>query len=236
MTVRTSSAIAIGALALVLCLGGCKKQPSGKDVASMDKELVGNATEADPALTSALQDQIMVDPNLAQQANDHNARSADNRRQAPIPPGTTAGSAPVASAPAPAQGRTTLGELASKQAGAGRAKGCVRDVQYSAGWANRLPAAIPLYPDARVSEAAGNEIPGCRLRAVSFASAAPMQTVVDWYRAAATRAGYSSEQQAKGGEHILAGARTRDDAAYYISFAQRPGGGTDVDLIASNGR
>ena len=153
MIVRTHSALAIGALTLALGMTACKKEPSRKEIAGMYQELVGNATEADPALTSALQDQIMVDPNLVQQSNDHSARAADNRRQAPIPPGTAAGSAP-APAPASSPGKMTLGELAKAQQG--KAKNCTRDVQYSATWANRLPAAIPLFPDARVSEAAGD--------------------------------------------------------------------------------
>lgn len=244
MTFHTHSALAVGVLAL--CLAGCKKEPSAKEIAGMDKELVGNAAEADPALTSALQDQIMVDPNLVQQSNDHSARPADGRRQAPIPPGTTAGSAPApgpktalrAPPPAPASsgGKMTLGELAKAQAAGPQTKNCTRDVQYSARWANRLPAAIPLYPDAQVSEAAGNNLPGCRLRVVSFASTAAMQMLIDYYYTAAIRAGYTSEHQAKDGEHILAGAREKDGGAYYISFARRPGGGTNVDLIANNGR
>lgn len=249
MIIRTS--FGIGALALALGLAACGKEPAGKDVAKMDRELIGNASEADPALTSALQDQIMVDPNLAQQSYNHSARPAGTARQAPIPPGMAPGTAPAASpakgalrAPAPtpaaAGGKVTLGELAKIQASDGRAKAktrdCVKNVQYSAAWANRLPAAIPLYPDARVIEAAGNDTPGCRLRIVSFSSAAPMQTLIDWYYTVAIRSGYSSEHQAADGEHILAGAREKDDGAYYILFANRPGGGTNVDLIANNGR
>jgi hypothetical protein len=232
MTRRTSSCIAVGML--MLGLAACGKKPADKDVAKMDSELVGNATEADPALTSALQDQIMVDPNLTQQG----AGRADNRRQAPIPPGATAGTAPTVSAPtrAAASSKGTLGELATIQRARAKTRGCDMNVQYDVAWANKLPASIPLYPDARVSEAAGNNSPNCRLRVVSFASAAQIQTLIDWYYTAAIRAGYSSEHQAKDGQNILAGARAKDDSAYYIYFTKRPGGGTDVDLIASNGR
>lgn len=236
------STFTIGALALALGLAACGKEPGGNDAARID----GNAAEADPALTSALQDQIMVDPDLAQQSNNRSALPAATTRQAPIPPETTAGgrrgtAAPKGAlrAPAPkpaaAAGEVTLGQLASKQAGA-KGKDCVRDVRYSAAWANRLPTAIPLYPDARVTEAAGNELPGCRLRAVSFTSAAPMQRLIDWYYTVAIRAGFSSEHQAAKGEHILAGARESDGGAYYILFRARPGGGAEVDLIANNGR
>jgi hypothetical protein len=219
MTARTSSIIAIGALAFGLGLAACKKQPSASEVARMDRELVGNAAEADAGLTGPLQDQIVVNSDLP--------RAALN---AP-------GKAPLrAPSPAPASGKVTLGELATIQAGNTKAKGCDRNFQYGAAWANRLPAAIPLYPGARVSEAAGNDSSACRLRIVSFTSAAPMQTLIDYYYTAAIRAGYSSEHQEKDGEHILAGVRESDDGAYYLSFANRAGGGTTVDLIANNGR
>jgi hypothetical protein len=128
----------------------------------------------------------------------------------------------------------TLGELAQRQAGGGG--DCVRKVQYSMAWAAKLPAAIPLYPDARVLEAAGNDAAGCGLRVVSFASAAPKQQLIDWYYTQAVRSGYSAEHQASGAEHILAGTRARDDGAYAIFFNDRPGGGTDVDLVANRGR
>lgn len=244
MTVRTLLSFA----ALALALAACEKKPAG-DVAKMDKELVANASDADPALTSALQDQIMVDPDLVQQSNDHSARPAGTTRQAPVPPGMTAGSAPPAAktamrAPAPKPtaptGKVTLAELAEIQAKDARtndqAKGCAHNVQYSAVWASRMPVAIPLYPDARVVEAAGNDTPGCRLRVVSFTSAAPMQRLLDWYYTVAIRAGFTSEHQAAGGEHILAGVRESDDGAYYIFFNERAGGGTEVDLITKNGR
>ncbi len=237
MTVRTSSII--GAVALVLGLSACGKKSADKDIAGMDRELVGNATE-DPALTGALQDQIVVNPKLAGGKKDQGASPAG--KAAPGAPvvatkGTLRAPAPT---PAATSGKGTLGELAKVQAGVARAraktKGCDMNVRYNAAWASRLPVSIPLYPGARVSEAAGNDTPNCRLRVVSFSSSAPMQTLIDWYYTTAIRAGYSSEHQAKDGEHILAGARKSDDGAYYIFFNKGAAGGTDIDLIVNNGR
>jgi len=209
MTIRTS--LSISALALALGLGACG------DGARKTREPAGKANDADTALTGALQDQIIVDPKLVGRSNGGGA---------PL-------SAPAAT-PAATSGEGTLGELARAQAG--EAAGCDHNLRYGAAWANRLPAAIPLYPDARVTEAAGSDTPDCRLRVVSFISAAPMERLIDWYYTVAIRAGYTSEHQADDREHILGGVREKDDGAYYVVFANRAGGGTDIDLIANNGR
>jgi len=124
-----------------------------------------------------------------------------------------------------ADGALTLGELARRQSAA--TAPCATRVTYSAGWANRLPAAVPLYPDARVREAAGND--ACGLRVVSFASSAPVGRILDWYHARVTRAGYSADHQASGAQHVLGG--TRGDAAYVVYVAADPAGGSQIDLI-----
>ncbi|MDB5682874.1 MAG: hypothetical protein JWM75_572, partial [Sphingomonas bacterium] len=133
-----------------------------------------------------------------------------------------------------AAGAGTLGELARSQA-AGRANApaadCYRNLQFSAGWAQRLPAAVPLYPDAQVSEAAGNDAPGCGVRIVSFASGAPLQTLVDYYYTHARRGGYSAQHQLSGSEHVLGGDKGR--AAFLVTFRPHRSGGTDVDLVAT---
>lgn len=225
-------------------LAGCSKPPaSQQDLDSLDRELTEGAKPAnqrDPALTAALRDQIMVDPALTQSANTNVVRPPSRPDPGAIPPERVAGRGdgvtaadlkpvPAARGDCPqcrkADGALTLGELARRQDGG--APACTGSVSYSAGWANRLPADVPLYPDARVAEAAGNA--ACGLRIVSFASAAPLGRVLDWYHARVTRAGYSAEHQADGSRHVLGG--TRGEAAYVVYASPRPGGGTDVDLL-----
>lgn len=230
---------AICGIALAAALGGCGKEPV-KNGAALDNEL-------DPALAGALEDQIMVDPSLAGQSNRNNARPGAGPSSAPIPPRSDAGGAPppvdrarLLRTPAPkpgeAAGKMTLGQLAERQAGGrGPAKACEKKFQYSMGWAAKMPAAIPLYPGAQVSEAAGNDSPTCRIRIVSFTSGAELPAVLDWYYTVAVRAGYTAEHQASGAEHVLAGTRDADGGAYYVTLRPR-GRGTEVDLIANNGR
>nr|WP_277998577.1 hypothetical protein [Sphingomonas liriopis] len=225
-------------------LAACSKQPAAQqDLDGLDKELTAGiaGNQRDPALTAALHDQIMVDPALTQSANANVVRPPSRPDPLSIPPDVSAGRpdgvtaadlkpTPAARGDCPAcrkaQGALTLGELAARQAPA-TAAACAQAVSYSAGWATRLPADVPLYPDARVREAAGND--ACGLRVVSFASGAPVGRILDWYNARVTRAGYSAEHQASGAEHMLGG--TRGDAAYLVHVTPDLAGGSAVDLL-----
>lgn len=226
-----------------LVLSACT--PAPEDAAQQAAEANG----VDPALASALQDQIMVDPALSQQANGDAVRPPARPASGGVPADDIAansnpvGTEQLMKAPAPTQadksckncaaGReaVTLGGLAEAQ-GSG---GCAANMKYSAAWAARLPADMPLYPQARVTEAAGSEGGRCTLRAVSFSAPSALQGVVDWYYTRAVKAGYTAEHQVDGEMHILGGTRSRDDGAYVLYLTARPDGGTDVDLIANNG-
>lgn len=242
-------AFAGSALLLLAGLTACGKGDGDKRDA-LDKQLVagaaGNGAEAakagDPALTGALADQILVDPKLAGKPNPKPQAATASRRgaaraqdegallHAPAPTAAAARAKPVGEG-------LTLGELARAQAHpAPKRGGCDKTFRMDAAWAQRLPDAVPLYADARVSEAAGNDSPGCRVRIVSYASAAPVGRLIDFYYSHAIRAGYSAEHQVSGAEHILGGARESDGSAYYITVAPRRGGGSAVDIVANHGR
>ena len=62
------------ALAGLIALAACGS--GGDNLAAIDNELIANGT--DPALTSALEDQIMVDPNLVQQASPNSVRPPES--------------------------------------------------------------------------------------------------------------------------------------------------------------
>ena len=100
-------------------------------------------------------------------------------------------------------------------------------------WAARMPAEFPAYNGGRLTEAAGNDHNGCRMRVVSFTTADAPQRVIDNYRGLVTRAGYSAEQQQRGDDQVLGG--TRGESAYYLIVTPQ-GNGSDVSLIVNNGR
>jgi hypothetical protein len=235
-----ASASALMAIS-ILGLAACSEAPTKKDIDKLDAELAGKGSEADPALTTALEDQIMVDPTLANQSNADSIRPADEPLQAPIPPepkrdnlnGAVRGGG-TATATA-AQGTVSLGQLAQQQASVDKSNfnGCGLDVDYSMAWSTRLPGDLPLYPKARVAEAAGSNTGKCNLRAVTYTANAAPRALVDYYIGNARKAGYSAEHKVEGASHIVAG--TRGNEAYYVILAEAPGGGTTADFVANNG-
>ena len=251
--------LSAAAFALPLSLAACgSNEASEEELANLDANLT-----SDPAMNDALDDAILVDPDLTDQANRNAIRGANGPADGSVPPGATYAGAgeggkaaanaalggKMLSAPKPRQMTSddectscagsegmTLGAKAEQQS-AKRGKGtCDQKLSYDMGWANRMPPEFPVYPKANVQEAAGVEGGLCDIRVVSFTTASPMKSVVDYYYTQAKRGGFSAEYLLRGGEHVLGGTRGSDDGAYVITLNKRSGGGTAVDIVASNGR
>lgn len=179
---------------------------------------------------------------------DATASAAPAPRFAKVPPpiATTPAVAPAAVAPGP-----TLGELAKVQATArkpapaagaslppadvGPVSGqCYADLAYGAGWAAKLPPALPVYPGATLGEAAGNEMHGCAVRIVSFSTHEPWRRIAGWYRDRAAKAGWDAGETVRSGAHVVAGTAP-DGSAFYLTLTPADGGGTAADMIVSLG-
>lgn len=216
MTDRLFPLLRLTALGAALALAACN---NGGD----ESNLADLANDADPAVTSALNDQILVDENLVTQSNKNAARPSPTPAGAPYP-------APEASPSAPGKAPNAPAALAGP-------KGCsdARRFDYNMAWANKLSPNFPVYPGGKVTEAAANNSGGCSTRVVAFATADNWQRVLDWYHTKAVRAGYSSEHQLRDGDHILAGSNEGDKGAFYLIVTPKPKG-SEVALIANNGR
>ncbi|GGB92433.1 hypothetical protein GCM10011494_08500 [Novosphingobium endophyticum] len=224
-------------LAGTLMLAGCnsdKKQPEGG--------------ETDPALSGALGDQIMVDPDMAGQ--DGAALGADGG-QITLPPeqrspeaiqaakadAADAAGGALKSAPQPQKGSTAaLTEAAATAAQVAQETkaaqtDCASKVTYSNTWAARLPAEIPVYPRGAVQEAAGTDSDGCSLRVVSYATPVSPQDVASFYYTMANKAGYGAEYRLDGNDHVIGGRK--GGKAYVVYARKRDGGVTEVDLVTS---
>jgi hypothetical protein len=201
-----------GALALAACGSG-----SNANLAEIDNELLAN-NSADPAVTSALEDQILTDPNLTQQSSPNAVRPPERPVQAQYPTGDGTRAA--------GGGSGRPGEPTSA---------CGAPFQYGPEWAGRLPAEFPAYPGGRVTEAAGSDRGDCRVRVVTFVTRDPHNRVLEYYRSVASRAGFSAEQQTRGGDQVLGGTNERTNGAFYLIVT--PGrDGSEVALIVNNGR
>lgn len=206
---------------------------------------------SDPALTGALADQIMVDPELAGQNKGGAAVAANGPPSAGLPPPDKSPEAIAAAraeaarlvggrietAPAPASGAeaatqaVTPAELAAQARGTGA--NCADKVEYSAAWATRLPQALTVYPRGNVVEAAGTDKDGCRLRVVNFLTPVTPKDVIDFYYTRARAAGFEAEHRTEGTDSVLGGSKGA--AAYMIYVRKAASGLTEVDLIANGG-
>jgi len=211
MPIRIPTAARPAVLAALLALGACSGQDA--NLAALDNELLANG--ADPALTAALEDQILVDPNLVQQSHPNSVRPPETPVQAQYPPG-----------PDPTRPRTAAGGSAASGCAAGQ-------FAYGMQWANQLPAGFPAYPGGRVTDAAANNNDGCHMRVVTFTTGDGHQRVLDFYRNVAQRAGYSAEQQRRGGDEVLAGVNARSDGAFFL-IVTPAANGSEVALIVND--
>lgn len=203
-------------------------------------------TESDPALSGALGEQIMVDPEMAGQQG---AAVAADGNQITIPPQDRSPEAVEAAkkqaaqmvggalrpAPAPAQGSASAmaeGAATAAQVAAAAVPGnCSAKVQYSNTWAAKLPAELPVYPRGAVQEAAGIDDAACALRVVNYATPVSVDDVMSFYYTRALAAGYAAEHKLDGTDHVLGGRK--GGKAYVVYARQLPGGLTEVDLVAS---
>lgn len=216
MTDRVLPLLRLTALGAALTLAACNRGGGEENLADL-----GN--NADAAVTSALNDQILVDENLATQSNKNAARPS------PTPAG--------ASYPAPEASPAAPGKPAGPPAALAESSGCsdAKRFDYNMAWAGKLSPNFPVYPNGKVTEAAANNSGGCSTRVVTFTTGDDWQRVLDWYHTRAVRAGFSSEHQVRQGDHILAGSNEGDKGAYYLIVTPKSKG-SEVALIANNGR
>lgn len=246
----------IAILALALPLAACGESTTDEAaVAELDNKLAGKGS--DPLVNGALGDRILVDPELTDNANVNTVKDSDKPLSGAVPPDSgydgdasieALDSAKLMRAPKATvvaagdcatcgeKRASTLGALAADQ-GVTRGKGtCDAKLQYGAGWANRMPPEFPVYPRGRVKEAGGVDGGICDIRVATFTTSAAMQNVIDYYYTRARKSGFNAEHQLLAGEHVLGGTRDNDGGAYFITFNASPGGGTNVDIVANNGR
>ena len=210
------------------------------------------ARENDPALSAALGEQIMVDPDLVGQ-NRANSAAAMPSQDGSLP---TLDNTPEAIAAARAEAlrlvggpgrmkkapepREVAGALpadaaltaaARAAAAPGADADCAEGARYTMQWAARLPRPFPVYPRGAVQEAAGTDAGDCALRVVNFVTPVPLGEVMDFYFTRARDAGFSAQRVLQGGDDVLAGVKGR---ASYVVYARRlPSGNTEVDLVTS---
>ncbi len=198
------------ALPCLVFLAGCGAQPAADN----------SIAPVDPAVTTALNDPLMVDPLLEQRHNRDALKPADEPYRALLPPGQ----------PDPLRGEL-LPTIAARSAAYLAEQGktaCLNGLSYSYGWAATL--ALPLPADARVAEAAGNDRNGCALWLVAYSSTADPARIEQSYRSVA---GYTVESRSEEGATVLRG---RKGAEGFRATIYPASGGSAVDVVATAAR
>jgi len=208
--------------------------------------------ESDPALSGALGEQIMVDPDLVGQNRANNAAGiASGDGSVPtidLGPDAVAvaraaalqdvgGPGQMRKAPEPRKVGGTLPADAALTAAAraaaspGGSGNCAEKAQYTMQWAAKLPQAFPVYPRGAVQEAAGTDADGCSLRVVNFLTPVPIGEVMDYYFTRASKAGFSTQRVLQDGDDVMGGVK--GGSSFVIYARGVPSGATEIDLVTS---
>ena len=228
-------------LPALMMLAACS---SGKPAADQN-------AERDGAAAAALNDPIMVDPDLSAQNRGNSALSGGGPPQGDLPDfnrtpeeadaARSAAQAQLGAAlqPAPAAGSTApksrlAGALTMPAVAAASgiaSKACAEGMGFTFGWAAQLPAGLQIYPRGHAIVAAGNDTNGCKVRAVRFVTPVSVNDAVDFYFANAKAAKLAPERRHEDNDEVIAGKSGAGSTAAYIR--QRADGLTEVDLISS---
>ncbi len=200
-------------LALVSCSDNDSEQ---QNLDQLDEQLT--QTDGDPAVEGSMDEQILIDPELAGGSGDY--KSGDG--SAVDLSGTKLMSAgkPVS---------MSEEELDIDCEGDGK---CNEALEQDLAWAGRMPKAFTVFPNARLQGAAGIDNGDCNIRGARFVTANDLSEVVDYYYTRAKKAGYTAEYIQQGNVRALGGTRKKDDTAYLITFT-KANDGTTVDIVAS---
>jgi hypothetical protein len=228
-------------LPLTLLLAACGTSDEREDKRS----------ERDPAITGALGDPIMADPDLATQNRGNSALQGGGPPSAEIPPDKTSpeeivkakaaalelAGGKLADLPSPSaalDASRLAGKLTPKamaEALPELAKGCSESLGYGFIWAARMPVALPVYPRGHARQAAGSDAAGCRLRVVGFVTPVPAGDVMRFYATTAGKAAVTLQTRKEGQDEVLTGkGKGLAFAVFARAFDERL---TEVVLITS---
>jgi hypothetical protein len=228
----------IAALAMMLAACGSDAEPQAEPQAAIAQ---------DPLLARALNDPLMVDPDLAWR-NEANAVIAF-RDGHPLPPFEAREDAANRARDAarvellddgqiPAMPMTSSGETGVMLAGLmtagamlealGGPENCASQLEEGLGWAARMPATATIMPHGMVEQAAGVEKSGCSVRVVRYLTPVGVEDALEYHFTKADRARLRvsrfdlSETSLRG---------TRRDQEFVVHARSGRGGMTAVDIV-----
>ncbi len=228
----------IGAITVASVTAGCSEQP----------DPIFAPAGTDPVVARALNDPLMVDPDLAYR-NEANAALTIGFDHALPPLEATELSARLAreearmilrevglvkdlpdlsgGATGPSLGAVRGNAVAMAESYSIAAR-CVDQLAAGYEWAARMPEIVELMPHGQVYQAAGVSSDGCQVRLVRYFSPAAAEDVLEWHYNLADRANLNIELEAQP-EPVMRAEKRGTNAMVHTS--QGPNGLTAVDVI-----
>ncbi|MDE2437414.1 MAG: hypothetical protein KGM49_14250 [Sphingomonadales bacterium] len=218
---------------------------------SRDDAAAGRNADRDPAVSDALNDPLMADPDLVNQNQGGAALTGGGPASAEIPPirhsqdeidaakaaaqGIAGGK--IAPAPGPSDtlkssrlARAVTAPAVADALGIG-ARGCSVRLGYSALWAAKLTAPFEVYPRGHLGEATGSDEAGCRLRVVSFRTPVAVGDVIAFYAARTKAAGLPVRRTREDTDDILQGSK--GGAAYAVVGRERDDKLSEITIVTN---
>lgn len=202
------------AILAAAALGACGRASSPDERAAARRDAIA---ATDPAVTAALADPIMTDRDLGVADETLRVRHVSGPAVVSTPPRSKANGKIIAALD---------GLLPDARCETGFSSGDA--------WRRKIPAAFAPFPGATGIKTEGLDKGACHVRVASFDAAASPWTILGYYRARATAAGYVSERRQRGADHVLTGRRARDGASFYMIVSPRAKASA-VALLTSGG-
>ncbi|MBA4161544.1 MAG: hypothetical protein C0515_05605 [Novosphingobium sp.] len=204
-----------------------------------------NNQPRDPVAAAALDDPLMTDPDLTG-PNQGNAALHGGLPDGAVPPfkrsaeeiaaakleaerllGRPIPTAPDAASSAKSSRLSGAATMQAIAEASGLGGDCAGKLEYSAIWAARLPAPLPVYPRGHTLVAGGSDQAGCKLRAVRYVTPVDPGDVIAFYHASASAAKLPAARSGEGDDKVLSGK------GYALFVRKRGDGLTEVDLVTS---
>jgi len=210
-------------------------------------DLANAATNGDPLLARALNDPLMVDPDLAHrneanaaitirhdqalpafaasEAAAQRAREAGRRQLLELAPVLDLPDAAIGEGAAKLGDKHTASTIIEALAGPNACRGGLSE---DFGWAARLPDVAQVAPHGMVQQAAGKDADGCSLRVVRYLTSATIDDALEYHFNQAHRARLRIERFSEP-EQIL--QASRGGTQFFVHARPGPAGVSAVDLI-----
>jgi len=234
----TLSMAPVAALAAALTLSAC-----GEDVTDASVDVLIQ----DPLLSQALNDPLMVDPDLAwrneanaviafrdghplplfEASEDFTARARDAARLELLEDGQIPAVPPASSG----QGNASLAQLtdaASIIEAVGSRSDCIEDLDDDLMWSTALPPTSSIMPHGMVQQAAGVDQGTCVVRVVRYLTPVGIEDALEYHFVKADRARFRMERF-DAPETQLRGERRDQELAVHVRAG--PNGMTAVDVV-----